>query len=235
MHPQRPVALAAIALACSAFAACAAQADALAKNATELRDLLRGPATAATLTPIKTEGWCGPQGCFVDAGELRLDRDKGGLARADDQAGKRIQVVEHKSAGGPALPDLDWTPLDAYEVSLGGKRWGSCMEFTHAGLGKSGVYQRWTSVMLVPFDGNRPAGMAHRFVGYWAGCDSLQAGATPTTVALPVIERNEPAAGKPLRLVGYQCTAKGCDGKLDARTIDGDPTGESGALAIGKP
>ena len=38
MHPQRPVALAAIALACSAFAACAAQADALAKNATELRD-----------------------------------------------------------------------------------------------------------------------------------------------------------------------------------------------------
>ncbi len=233
MPLQRPVAIAAIALACPVFAACAAHADALAKNATELRDLLRGPATAATLNPIRTESWCGPNGCFVDAGDLRLDRDKGGFAR--DKAGKRIQVIEHKPMGGPVLPELDWTPLDAYEVSVGGKRWGSCMEFTHTGLGKSGVYQRWVSVMLVPFEGSQPAGTAHRFVGYWAGCDSLQAGASPAEVALPVVERNEPAAGKPLRVVGYRCTAKGCDGKVDARPVDGDPTGESGALAIGKP
>ena len=234
MHPQRPVALAAIALACSAFAACAAQADALAKNATELRDLLRGPATAATLTPIKTEGWCGPQGCFVDVGELRIDRDKGGFARAE--GGQRLQVVEHKPPGGDALPDLDWTPTDAYRVMAGGQRWGSCLEFSHAGVGKSGTFQRWTSVVLVPFNGAAPGATAHRFVGYWTGCDSLVSGATAGTLTLRVVERSEPKASRPLRLVAYQCSARGCEGQVDRRAVGGEPgNAQDGTLTIGQP
>ncbi|WP_431286632.1 hypothetical protein [Roseateles chitinivorans] len=74
---RRSLPVMATALAGSFFVACAAHADAVARNATELRDLLRGTATPAALEPVKTEGWCGPQGCFVDVGELRLDRDKG--------------------------------------------------------------------------------------------------------------------------------------------------------------
>lgn len=227
---RRALPVAATALAGSLFVACAAHADAVARNATELRDALRGSAAAAALAPVKTEGWCGPQGCFVDAGELRIDRDKGGLVRAD--GGKRIALIEHKPLGGEALPDLDWTPTDAYQVTSGGQRWGLCLEFTHAGIGKSGVYQRWVSVVLVPFSGDKPAGTAHRFVGYWAGCDSLQAGSAAGQVALPVIERGEPKGPKPVRLVNYQCSAKGCEGKVDERVVDGDPVGESGGMSI---
>ena len=100
------------------------------------------------------------------------------------------------------------------------------------GIGKSGVYQRWVSVVLVPFSGGKPAGTAHRFVGYWAGCDSLQAAATQGQVLLPVIERSEPKGAKPVRLVDYQCSATGCEGKVDERIVDGDPVGESGGMSI---
>nr|WP_297526731.1 hypothetical protein [uncultured Roseateles sp.] len=226
----RSLTIAATALAGSLFVACAAHADAVARNATELRDLLRGTATPATLEPIKTEGWCGPQGCFVDVGELRLDRDKGGFVKAP--GGKQLVLVEHKAMGGEPLPDIDWTSTDAYRVTAAGQRWGSCMEFTHTGIGKSGVYQRWVSVVLVPFSGGKPAGTAHRFVGYWAGCDSLQAAATQGQVLLPVIERSEPKGAKPVRLVDYQCSATGCEGKVDERIVDGDPVGESGGMSI---
>ncbi|MFX1681792.1 hypothetical protein PV762_21445 [Mitsuaria sp. CC2] len=227
--PSRLLQIAAAALAGSLFAACAAHADAVARNATELRDLLRGSATPTVLEPIKTEGWCGPQGCFVDVGELRLDRDKGGFAKAP--GGKQLVLVQHKPMGVESLPDIDWTSTDAYRVMAGGQRWGTCMEFTHTGIGKSGVYQRWTSVVLVPFSGDKPAGPAHRFVGYWAGCDSLQA-ASAGQVLLPVIERGEPKAAKPVRLVNYQCSAKGCEGKVDERIVDGDPAGENGGMSI---
>ncbi|HEY1398108.1 hypothetical protein [Roseateles sp.] len=227
---SRLLPIAATALAGSLFAACAAHADAVARNATELRDLLRGTATPAALDPIKTEGWCGPQGCFVDVGELRIDRDKGGFAKATGD--RQIVLVEHKAMGGDALPDLDWTSTDAYRVTVRGQRWGTCMEFSHTGIGKSGVYQRWTSVVLVPFSGALPAGTAHRFVGYWAGCDSLQAAATQGQVVLPIVERNEPKAPKPLRLVNHSCSAKGCDGQVDRREIDGDPSGADGALSM---
>jgi hypothetical protein len=134
--------------------------------------------------------------------------------------------------GSEPLPDLDWTPTDAYRVTAGGQRWGTCMEFTHAGIGKSGVYQRWVSVVLVPFNGAQPAGTAHRFVGYWAGCDSLQAAASAGQVTLPVIEHGEPKAEKPLRLVKHQCTAKGCEGVIDLRAVNGDPAGPDGALSL---
>jgi len=227
--PSRLLQIAAAALAGSLFAACAAHADAVARNATELRDLLRGSATPTVLEPIKTEGWCGPQGCFVDVGELRLDRDKGGFAKAP--GGKQLVLVQHKPMGVESLPDIDWTSTDAYRVMAGGQRWGTCMEFTHTGIGKSGVYQRWTSVVLVPFSGDKPAGPTHRFVGYWAGCDSLQA-ASAGQVLLPVIERGEPKAAKPVRLVNYQCSAKGCEGKVDERIVDGDPAGENGGMSI---
>jgi hypothetical protein len=226
----RSLQIAATALAGSLFVACAAHADAVARNATELRDLLRGTATPAALEPIKTEGWCGPQGCFVDVGELRLDRDKGGFAKAP--GGRQLVLVEHKAMGGEPLPDIDWTSTDAYRVTSGGQRWGTCMEFAHTGIGKSGVYQRWNSVVLVPFNGGKPAGTAHRFVGYWAGCDSLQATATQGQVVLPVIERGEPTASKPLRLVNQQCSAKSCDGQIDRRVIDGDPASEDGTLSM---
>jgi len=222
------------ALAGALFTACAAQADTVARNATELRDALRGNTPAAVLEPLKTEGWCGPQGCFVDAGELRIDRDKGGFARAE--GGRKLQVVEHKAQGGDALPDLDWTPTDAYRVMAGGQRWGSCLEFSHAGVGKSGTFQRWTSVVLVPFDGAAPGKTAHRFVGYWTGCDSLVTGATTGTLSLRVVERSEPKADKPLRLMAYQCSARGCEGQVDRRAVSGEPgNAQDGTLTIGQP
>ncbi|WKB55925.1 hypothetical protein [Eleftheria terrae] len=212
-----------------ALGACGAWAGSTVSNATELRDLLRGQAQPATLEPLKSESGCGPAGCSVDLERLSIRVEPGFIQQA---RGARLRLVEHKHKDGPALPEIDWTPMDAYQVFNAGRRWGSCIEFSHSGMGKSGSYQRWSSVVLVPFRGERPGKTAHRFVGYWTGCDSLQAGDKPGEVVFPVVERAAEHAPAPLHLMRYQCSVQRCSGSEDARSVARHPTDEGGALVV---
>ena len=210
-----------------ALAACAAAfANGSASNARELRDVLVQGARAAKLEPVRTERGCGPSGCTVDVDELSIARDSGAIRTA---RGAPVKLVQHKPADGRDLPEPDWDPLDAQKVYSGGRRWGTCLELAHTGIGRSGVHQRWASVVLVPSQ----AGVAHRFVGYWAGCDSLVEGARPAEVVLPLVEPAASGSRNVLHIVRFHCSAQGCVRRDDSRSVTGDPAGESGALTIG--
>lgn len=193
--------------------------------------LAAGP--AVTLTPIQSLSGCGPKGCAVDLEQVtvaRSDENKPGVFQS--ATGGKIRLVEHRPADGRALPDMEWTPLRAFEVRQGQQRWGSCIEFTHEGLGKSGIHQRWTSVVLVPFKGKKPGTTAHRFVGYWAACESLRGSDKPDTVTLPLLEPTTKGAPQPLRLMQFDCSREACTGREDARVVRGDPTSETGQLTL---
>jgi hypothetical protein len=172
-------------------------------NATELRDALRGNAQAVALQDIPLDRGCGPMGCVIDIAELRIQLDQGQLQRVD---GKPLHWQEQ----GKDLPELDWSPLSAYRVSSAGKSWGICLEFTHSGVGKSGAFQRWGSLVLVPFDGAQPGPNAYRLLGYWSGCDSLQVGSEPGQVRLPIVSQKPASAEPALQLLHYHCDANGC-------------------------
>jgi len=191
-------------------------AAATVNNATELRDALRGGAQAAELHDIPLDSGCGPAGCVVDVGPLRIQREQGLLQRID---GRPLHWQEQ-----PGLPELDWSPLGAYQVTAAGKPWGICLELSHAGLGKSGVYQRWSSLVLVPTDGDQ----AYRLVGYWAGCDNLQAG-DEGQVMLPIVSQQ---AGHGLQVQNYGCNTQTCEIQPFPGNVGGDPNGETGALQL---
>ena len=199
------------------LAASAAHADTTVSNATELRDALRGSAQAAQLQDIPLDSGCGPAGCVVDIGPLRIQREQGLLQRID---GSPLYWQQQ-----PGLPELDWSPLGAYQVTAAGKPWGICLELSHSGLGKSGVYQRWSSVVLVPADGDQ----AYRLVGYWAGCDSLQASVEAGQVMLPIVSQN---AEHRLQVQNYHCNPQTCEPQPSAATIIGDPNSATGALQL---
>lgn len=198
------------------------------RNATELRDLLSSTATAPVLSAIETESGCGPEACVVEVEQLLIQRDKGFFEHRD----KRLLLIEHKPTDQWVLPEMDWTPIGAYRISAGGQRWGTCLEFAHSGIGKSGVHQRWSSVVLVPFSGDKPADTAHRFVGYWTGCDTLQLRESPRRVVLPLVEPAAADLSPSLRIRQYLCSAQGCETREDPRQVCGDPTGETGILTI---
>jgi hypothetical protein len=215
-----------------ALVSCSTWPQRTAANATELRKLL-APAASIRLSPLPTERGCGPVGCQVDVGgRLSIRRDPGAI----DAAGTgRLRLVEHMHQGVETLPELDWTPLDAYQVDAGGRLWGVCLEFAHAGIGKSGVHQRWTSVVLVPFEGGKAQPAAQRMVGYWTGCDALQAGATDGEVELAVVQRKGGGMAGALEIVRYGCGPKVCTAAVDARRVAGDSAGASGTLVVGSP
>lgn len=217
-----------------ALPAAAAGGD-TAANATELRDLLRGSARAASLAEIRADSGCSPKACFVDLGALRLRRGPQGFGGLEHADGRRIRLVDHRRAGEGPWPAMDAAPLGAYAVSAGGRRWGTCLEFAHTGIGRSGVHQRWSSVVLVPDRGGRPGATAHRFVGYWSGCDALQTTALAGELALPLVERAGAHAPAPLAIAVYRCGAEGCRRGNDARRVEGDPAGATGALRLPAP
>ena len=139
---------------------------------------------------------------------------------------KTIQVSKQTSG---KLPKVDWEVLGGYAINHSGKRWGTCLEFTHVGLGKSGSFQRWSSVFLIPWQDSKPGFIAYRFVGYWAGCDALSEGTKPGEVSLPTLE---PLKEGGMQILWHSCTPQGCTTAKDNRKISEDSTSERGTLMI---
>lgn len=199
-----------------------AHADSTATNATELRDALRGTAQPAELRELGHDNGCGPNGCLVDIEPLRIWLEQGRMEQLD---GTPLRLREL----GSNLPELDLSPLGAYRVSTGGKTWGMCLEFSHSGIGKSGVHQRWSSLVLVPFKNAKPGPNAYRIVGYWTGCDSLQVGSQPGQVLLPVVSQ-QPEHG--LQALNYHCSAQRCTAQPANIQVSGEPAAEVGILQL---
>lgn len=193
-------------------------------NATELRELLLIEHKAAQIASQIPQRGCGSSGCSIDIAGVSIMQDVGVLL--DPKTKKQIEIKPQSSGD---LPEIDWEPLGGYAVTRSGKSWGACLEFTHTGLGKSGRFQRWASVLLVPYAGQ----IAYRFVGYWAGCDVLMEGDKEDEINLPIIE---PALGNKdqlLNIIWHSCSKLACKAKEDPRTVREDSSSETGALAIG--
>lgn len=210
----------AILLSWAANAAC----DESAADAGALREHLLAGRQPVQLDAIKAQRGCGPDGCSATFEGLSVMREDAGLRSA---AGQALDTQQHAPPGMPVLPELDADPLGAFRVSRDGRPWGACLEFAHTGLGKSGAAQRWTSIVLVP----DRAVVAHRFIGYWAGCDSLAQGDTSGEVILTVVE---PAAENTseLRWASYHCDATRCALIVDPGVTAVVADHQTGALRI---
>ncbi len=196
-------------------------------NASALNELLVNKNPLVSIKPIAAQRGCGPEVCSIDIDGLSILRDQGGLLESS-----RKNKIEIKPQTSGELPEIDWDPLGGFAVSRNGKRWGTCLEFTHSGLGKSGSLQRWSSVILVPWADSHPSLIAFRFVGYWAGCDVLMEGVEENEVNLPVIEHVNANKDKSLHILSYTCSALGCKTNEDTRKVREDADSESGALII---
>ncbi len=200
------------------------------QNATDLRALLIAGRTPVRLEAVAADLGCPAEGCGAWVDGLVIWRDSG---RITDTARRALLTVTRLP---DRAPDVDWTPLDSQKVFAAGKRWGTCLEFTHTGLGKSGRFQRWTSVVLVPWADGKPGASAYRFVGYWTGCDSLTEGPVAGEVTLPQIEAPlpaEPNANITPRLVQHICTASACRTQADSRPVNFVQGSETGAMRVG--
>jgi len=153
---------------------------------------------------------CTPMRCSVQLGPLEWVGDTQELRVI---GGDQITVA---NAGiGPAL-DLARFQDVAAIVRSQGEVWGQCIEMLHEGLGQSGRFQRWTTLMIVPFEHGKPRTAASRLTGYWASCAALQVGGRPGDIEVPLIE---PAgrAEDALVLNRYRCDAEGCTRLPQAR------------------
>lgn len=214
----------------SGFACMPIQAATVVTNPTELLEQLVKGQKSVALVFLQPNPNCGPGGCQIDYRDLSVLKDGKSLQQ---KGGKRIKLQPHALRTAVALPELDWTPLESFAVTTVGEDWGMCLEFTHTGVGKSGALQRWQTVVLAPRETDTaPLGpVAHRFVGYWASCSVLSAGAQLGEMRLPVIEPVD-EQGR-LSLVWYQCSWKGgCVPTVDRRSVVRLPGRVGGALAI---
>ena len=185
-----------------------AQKSVVIGNATEWRDFLAQGRLVADLRPLVLDRGCGPSGCVIDVGEYTLDRDQGQIRSTD---GHVISLKHFPTAA--ALPELDWEPLAAYEVRRGGMSWGVCMDMQHAGIGKSGSFQRWKSVVLLPKNSIHWQGF--RFVGYWIDCSSLSSPDEQGLLELGVLRAG--GGRMDMELLWYHCTSSACQPRRDAR------------------
>ncbi len=205
-----------------------------ASNATELRELLMAGHHPAIIELASHFSGCigpnvDPPDCSTNIDGLIIRREREVINR---EGGGRILLKQY-APGDPKkeLPEMDWNPDQGYKVLHTGRRWGTCLEFSHAGLGKSGRNQRWSTVVLVPWKGSKPGAVAHRFVGYWLDCDSLVEGSKAGEIMLPIIE--PVAAGDShLHIVWQHCTLQSCIKVNDSRTVSGDPFGWEGYVVI---
>ena len=191
-----------------------------AANATELGALLKAGHEPVTLAEQRFERGCQGDVCSMVWQDLVFRAQPGGIRRA---SGRVLRLASPADDAKQPLPDLDWEPLAGYQVSVEGRPWGSCFELSHAGLGKSGTAQRWASVILVP----QGRAQAHRFVGYFTGCDALVQTAKPAEVALPMVSHAAGAAPG-WQVVWQVCGARACRSLPDARQVQavaGDPGG----------
>ena len=205
-------------------AADAAHAETLARNADDLSRLLRQHRPTLRLKPVEAVQGCGSGGCSVMLGSIAIDLDAGDLRR---RSGAPLAWALDGAVGVADLPEVNWTPLNGFTVLRGGRAWGECMEFSHAGLGNSGRAQRWRTLVLVAA-GSRSA---LRITGYWAACAALAQGSTSAEVLLPTVE--PVAIGEAaLQIVWHRCALRGCVRSVDARRVEGRADSESGQLTL---
>ncbi len=146
---------------------------------------------------------CTPMRCSVQLGPIEWVGDTQELRVI---GGEQITVAN--AGTGPALDLAPFQDVAAL-VRSQGEVWGQCIEMLHEGLGQSGRFQRWTTLMIVPFEHGKPRTAASRLTGYWASCAALQVGGRPGDIEVPLIE---PAgrAEDGLVLNRYRCDAEGC-------------------------
>lgn len=206
------------------FAVTSAMGDTIAENAKELRGILLEGHRPATIITAPSEMGCTPSDCSNDIDGLTIWRERKFMQRAKDG---RIKLIQHTPGDVKDLPEMFWEPLGGFKVISSNKHWGACLEFRHEGIGNSGQFQRWSSVVLAPWKSS----VAHRFVGYWAGCDFLAEGDQSGEVMLPIIEPMASDSGH-LHIVWNRCTVKRCSRVVDNRSVERGAPVESGALLI---
>lgn len=146
----------------------------------------------------------GESACFYFFDDIRISQEKEALYKDNRPLTLVSYPIETQT------PDLNRDPLAAYSVSVQGEHWGSCIEFSHSGLGKSGEQQRWTSTILIPNGNTEKAFKTTGYHWYQPSCEFLTAPAhAPEQLILSEISRSNTT---PIQyaLYRYTCTVMGC-------------------------
>jgi hypothetical protein len=146
---------------------------------------------------------CTPMRCSVRVGAVEWMGETQELRAVQ---GERIELA---SAGVGTAATLADRPFAAERVLTSHGEWGLCLALSHEGLGQSGRFQRWVTLLLVPFERGVPRASGSRLTGYWASCEALQLGEGSGEIELPLVE----PAGRTedgLVLNRYRCAQSGC-------------------------
>ncbi len=188
-----------------------ATAQASASNRQELHQLLVGPTNRLVIRQLAREMGCTGSECVHRFESLAVSAGGTRIRFANEKA---IRVPRRAQAG-EVLRALH--PLAAYEIKdASGRDLGACVEFTHGGTGRSGLAQRWTTIIWLPVkQTSRKERIAYRFFGYWAGCEFIDKSKSRNEIALTVIERKSSQSTRNNRspafeIVSYACSPVSC-------------------------
>ena len=178
----------------------------VASDATELREALLLMRRPAILEPVKAEQSCNSEQCTVDIAQISIETQRGRMTIAGKYPVKTQLQARSKKSG---LPAVNWTPVQRFMVSAADQQWGMCLEFSHQGVGSSGTYQRWATIVLIPWHLGKPQPLAYRFIGYRLRCDQLAEAMKVAEISLPTIEPDSPNSAD-LKLIWHACGHKNC-------------------------
>ena len=178
----------------------------VASDATELREALLLMRRPAILEPVRAEQSCNSEQCTVDVAQISIETRHGRMTIAGKYPVKTLLQAGSKKSG---LPAVNWTPIRQFMVTASHQPWGMCLEFSHQGVGSSGTYQRWATIVLIPWHRGKPQPLAYRFIGYRLRCDQLAEGTKVAEISLPTIEPDSRNSAD-LKLIWHDCGHKNC-------------------------
>jgi hypothetical protein len=197
-------------------------------NTRDLQDELMVRQHPAKIEAISSERSCSPTNCSIDIENISIFPEQGIIQKG---GGDIVRLKEYKLDQDMNLPEIDWDPIGSFKVFRDDKRWGTCLEFSHKGIGKSGRFQRWASVILIPLKKYKSKSVAYRFVGYWADCNLIANAKKSNEVLLPTIE-SYANGNSHFQIIWHRCSPKECINFVDRRILSKDSSSESGALLV---
>ncbi len=191
------------------------------QNIEELQGILLAGRTPIQVEKMVFDRGCNDTECTLNGDQISIVQQKGIIRGVHSQ-----QIISQYSGNVDEknLPEIQWDSVNGVKIFQAGKQWGTCLNFSHSGIGSSGTFQRWRSVVLIPWENGEPKTSAYRFMGYWADCYFLMEGISSDQILLPTLEFDTKTP-EFLNIIWHTCTSTNCVNTKDSQMLKEDPSG----------